>query len=266
MQVLESEDKRLGPRPGQNPGGHCRQLPSPQLFAARISRRGPAAAGYQRAVRAGSHVRLGRGRQTQRVFEVGEALFGWQHPRQSGARPHSAIGWSGVFCRSCEALHSTQVCGVSAELRMELLDEPRLAEAGLADDQHELAFARAGALPAARSRSRVPPRGRRRALAPARRPFGRRRWRERCDKSWTGLRHALEFVRALLLDDEEPRHLSLHVQGDEDRAGLGRSLHPRGDVRRVAEHFAAGFYDDRPGLKADAGAKAPVRPIGRSWR
>ena len=32
---------------------------------------------------------------------------------------------------------------------MELLDEPRLAEAGLADDQHELAFARASALPAA---------------------------------------------------------------------------------------------------------------------
>ena len=26
------------------------------------------------------------------------------------------------------------------------------------------------------------------------------------------------------------------------------SLHPCGDVRRVAEHFAAGFYDDRPGL------------------
>ena len=29
-------------------------------------------------------------------------------------RPHSAIGCSGVFCRSCEQLHSTQVCGVSA--------------------------------------------------------------------------------------------------------------------------------------------------------
>jgi hypothetical protein len=28
-------------------------------------------------------------------------------------RPHSAIGCSGVFWRSCEQLHSTQVCGVS---------------------------------------------------------------------------------------------------------------------------------------------------------
>ena len=39
------------------------------------------------------------------------------------------------------------------EPRMELLDEPRLAEAGLAYDQHELAFARAGALPAAREQA-----------------------------------------------------------------------------------------------------------------
>ena len=70
-------------------------------------------------------------------------------PKRS--RPHSAIGCSGVFCRSCEALHSTQVCGVSAEPRMELLDEPRLAEAGLADDQDKLALAGADAVPAARS-------------------------------------------------------------------------------------------------------------------
>jgi hypothetical protein len=30
------------------------------------------------------------------------------------ARPHSAIGCSGVFCSNCEDVHSTQVCGVSA--------------------------------------------------------------------------------------------------------------------------------------------------------
>ena len=28
-------------------------------------------------------------------------------------RPHSAIGCSGVFCKSCEQFHSTQVCGTS---------------------------------------------------------------------------------------------------------------------------------------------------------
>ena len=35
------------------------------------------------------------------------------------------------------------------EPRVELLDQPRFAEAGFADDQHELAFARPRALPAA---------------------------------------------------------------------------------------------------------------------
>ena len=35
-------------------------------------------------------------------------------PRIGCWRPHSAIGCSGVFCKSCEQLHSTQVCGMSA--------------------------------------------------------------------------------------------------------------------------------------------------------
>ena len=59
-------------------------------------------------------------------------------------------------------------------------------------------------------------------------------------------------MRALLLDDEEPGHLSLDVHGDEDRPWLGRRLHARGDVRRVAEHLAGRVDDDRPGLEADA--------------
>ena len=71
-------------------------------------------------------------------------------------------------------------------------------------------------------------------------------------KSSTGSVTPSEFPRSLLLDDEEPGDLALNVQGDEHRAGFGCSLHPGGDVRRVAEHFAAGFYDDRPGLDADA--------------
>ncbi len=56
----------------------------------------------------------------------------------------------------------------------------------------------------------------------------------------------------LLLGDEKPRHLSLDIQGDEDRARLGLRLHPRGDIGRVAEHLAGRFHDDRPGLDADA--------------
>jgi hypothetical protein len=56
-------------------------------------------------------------------------------------------------------------------------------------------------------------------------------------------------MRALVLEDEKPRCLPLHARGDEHRAGLGCSLHPGGDVRRVAEHLTAGLHDDRPGLE-----------------
>jgi len=66
------------------------------------------------------------------------------------------------------------------------------------------------------------------------------------------LGHAFEFARTTLLGDEEPGHLTLNVHGDEHRARIGRGLNARGDVRRVAEHLAAGFHDDRPGLNADA--------------
>ena len=93
--------------------------------------------------------------QPQRALEVGEALLRGSLRRRTAARPHSAIGCSGVFCRSCDALHSTQVCGVSAEPRAELLDEPRLADAGLADDEHELALACPRALPAAREQAEL---------------------------------------------------------------------------------------------------------------
>ena len=69
------------------------------------------------------------------------------------------------------------------------------------------------------------------------------------------LRYALEFACAVLLGDKKPRHLSLDIQGNEDRARLGLRLHPRGDIGRIAEHLAAGFHDDRPGLNADARGK-----------
>ena len=59
-------------------------------------------------------------------------------------------------------------------------------------------------------------------------------------------------MRALVLDDEQPRSLPLHARSDEHRARFGCGLHPCGDVRRIAEHLAASFHDDRPGLNADA--------------
>ena len=52
-----------------------------------------------------------------------------------------------MFCRSCEDDHSTKVCGVSRKSQAKLLDEAGLADAGLADDERDLALASRRALP-----------------------------------------------------------------------------------------------------------------------
>src|SRR4029077_18217522 len=152
MQVFESEDKRRGPRPRQNPGGHCRQLPAPQLFGREI--RG--AVWRQRDV----NERCEQGRmfgwveagQTQRAFEVGEALLGWRI--RTKTEPPPFRDW--MQRRVLQKLRSAPLApGMRclSQLRMELLDEPRLAEAGLADDQNQLPFASPRTLPAARKHS-----------------------------------------------------------------------------------------------------------------
>src|SRR5271165_1049012 len=99
-----------------------------------------------------------------------------------------------------------------AKRRVEFLDQPRLADAGLADDQNKLAFARPHALPAAyqeaqfllaADKGRQSPRPRPPAAA------ARAHDAEELDR----LGDALEFARALLLDDEEACDLSLDVHG-----------------------------------------------------
>src|ERR1700722_14222208 len=149
MQILESEDYRLRPRPRQKPGSHRRQLPPPKLFWREIGR----AARRENDV----HERCKQRRmldrieadQPQRVFEVGEALFG----RSIQAKPLPAPFDNWMEWRVLQELRGAPFNPGMRRLReprMELLDETRLAEAGLAYDQHELAFAYASALPAAR--------------------------------------------------------------------------------------------------------------------
>ena len=90
--------------------------------------------------------------QTQRVFEVGEALFG----RSIRAKPLPAPFDNWMERRVLQKLRSAPFDpGVRrfCEPHMELLEEPGLAKARFADDQRELAFARPGALPAARKQA-----------------------------------------------------------------------------------------------------------------
>ena len=45
----------------------------------------------------------------------------------------------------------------------------------------------------------------------------------------------------------------MHGRCDEDGARFGRALHARGDIGRLAEHFASRVHNHRPGFQADAG-------------
>ena len=140
------------------------------------------------------------------------------------------------------------------ELCAELLDEARLADAGLADDLDELALAFERARPAARQQRKfvLAADERRQSARPAA-PAAAARPHDAIERDRR--RHALELMRALVLDDEKPGRLPLHARGDEHRPRFGRRLHPRRDVRRLAEHFAGRVDHDEPHLEADAGGK-----------
>src|ERR1700722_13208187 len=155
MQILESEDYWLRPRPRQNPGSHRRQLPPPKLFWREIGRAARRQNDVHERCKQRRMVCWGEASSPQRGFVVGEALYGrilrtetepppfgdWMERRVLQKRRGAPLA-PGMRCLR--------------QLRMELLDEPRLAEAGLAYDQHELAFARASALPAARQQDQFP--------------------------------------------------------------------------------------------------------------
>ncbi len=71
--------------------------------------------------------------------------------------------------------------------------------------------------------------------------------------------HALELLRAALLDREQSRDQTLRRGGDEHGVGLGDRLHPGRDVGCVAEDIgciAAALADnDRAGMHTDAHAQ-----------
>ena len=176
-----ASDDRLRPRARENPCGHRRQLSAPQFLRRKLRGAVLVAAGCRPAARAGAHIRRGRGRSAASVPSRSARRCSAGASAPNRRRPHSAIGCSGVFCRSCETSIRPR-CGRLAEPRVKLLDQPRLAEAGLADDQHELALALARALPAPASRSSSSSRPTKRRER-ARQPFGRRRSRARCDRA-----------------------------------------------------------------------------------
>jgi len=63
---------------------------------------------------------------------------------------------------------------------------------------------------------------------------------------------------ALVLGDEKAGNLPLHRSGDQHRPRVGRRLHARRDIGRLAEHLARSVDDDGSGFKTD--------PSGKVWR
>ena len=175
-------------------------------------------------------------------------------------RPHSAIGCSGVFCNSCEDAHSTQVCGVSASRARNSSisrDLPRPGSPTISESCPSPRRARSQRRARMSSSSRAADQRRRRARAAASpaaagahdavelRLFG----------------HAFQFMRALVLGDEQPGDLPVHAQRDPYFSGRGGALHPRGDVGRLAVDLADGIDHDPPAVEPDAGGE-----LGRAGR
>ncbi len=137
------------------------------------------------------------------------------------------------------------------EFCAELLDQARFAEARLADDGDELAFAGASAIPAAHQHRDflvAADKGGERALAGTSACAARPHDAEERDR----LGRAFQRVLPTILRDEQAGDMALHPRGDHDRARLGESLDPGGDIGRVAKNLAGPIDHDGAGLDPDA--------------
>ena len=202
--------------------------------------------------------------QRERLIEIGEALV---RRNLRPAEPEPSPLGERMQRRVLQQLRGGPLDpGVRrlAEPGAKLLDEPRLAEARLADDLDELAFAAARPLEAPhQERQVVLAADERRERARPAASSGAARAHNSVERDRR--RHALERMRALVLGDEEARDLPLHGGGDEDLSRFGEALGARGDVRRFAEHFARGVDHDQPRIETDAGCErrqAPARVPG----
>jgi len=134
---------------------------------------------------------------------------------------------------------------------MELLDQTRLPQPRLANDQHELAATLPRPLPAPLQHAdflvatheggEVALPG---ATATAARPND--------PEQRHVLGHALEFMAAALLDDEQPGDLPVYPRRHHYGTRIGQRLCPCRDVRHIAENLAARIEHRRASVDGDA--------------
>ena len=229
-------------RPGAPPQRECRPAARAGAYLGRVNADQPKS----------------RSRGRRDVLEIGRVEAS---PKRS--LPHSASGCRGVFCRSCEAAHSTQVCGARTSFARNSSIRRDFPDAGLADDLDELAFAFERARPAALKLGEflLPPDQRRQnpraaASAAAARPHDAIE-RDRL------ARHALEVMRAPVFDEKKPGRLpSLHSRGDEHPSRLARPLCTRAATFGGSPNTSpAASTTTGPIVEADLGLQALARRI-----
>src|SRR6516164_2831461 len=137
---------------------------------------------------------------------------------------------------------------------MELLDQTRLPQPRLANDQHELAATLPRPLPAPHQHADflvATHEGGQVALPGATTTAARPNDPEQRHV----LGHALEFMAAALFGDEQPGDLPLYPRRHHHRTRLGQRLHPRRDVGDIAVNLAGRIDHRRAGFEPDASDK-----------
>ena len=250
VQILERERDRLRARPGEKPRDERRQLPAAQFLRRKLRR----AVLRQRDV----HQRRDQGRifggveadQPKRVLEVGEAPVGRLIRAEALAAPFGDRMQRRIL-QELRRRPFDKGVGRLAKRRAKLLDETRLADAGFADNECELARAIARPLPAPAQQFEL-------LLAPdergesARAERACRRSRARCGKASTGAGTPLSSHAPRSSATNSPAVWRCTFAVTSTVPGSARRLNARRDIGRFAEHFAGRLDHHRPRLEPDA--------------
>src|ERR1700722_13737784 len=163
------------------------------------------------------------------------------------------------------------------QLAAKLFNQSGFADAGLTDNQDELSGASKSAFRAASQDCEVlfaaDERGEKTGASSA--PSAAYP-QDAIEIHW--LKGALELMGALVLNDEQPSNLPQDSRSDQHGPRLSDRLHARGDIRRIAKHFAGRLHDGGAGLDPDAclelrhapgrvpGVEVCKRPLDRQRR
>ena len=250
MQVFQREHHRLKPGAGDQDRSQRAQLPAPQVLwrqsrHAFLWQRNGQQCRKQRDILDGVEFDL-----CQRALQLRDPLL---RRHVGAAEALTAPFGDRVQRRVLQELRTAPfdpgMRGV-AQPRLEFLHQPRLAQARLANDQHQLPVAPPRTLPAPQQHGELlvtTDQRRETALPRAASDTARPHQAEQGHR----LRHAAESVTAALLGDEQAGDLPQHPRRHHDLARLGGSLRAGRDVRHVAENLA-GFDHHRPPVDRDA--------------